>query len=87
MDKKQLVDSAIEAMKAAYAPYSNYCVGAALLTADGKIYSGYLEASNVSTVTEMVNLISISRQYESNQKIIQTIDSTLETAVTRIGKV
>ena len=56
-------------------------------TADGQIYSGYLEASNVSTVTEMVNLISISRQYESNQKIIQTIDSTLETAVTRIGKV
>ena len=61
--------------------------GAEMQTADGRIYSGYLEASNVSTVTEMVNLISISRQYESNQKIIQTIDSTLETAVTRIGKV
>ena len=56
-------------------------------SADGQTYSGYLEASNVSTVTEMVNLITISRQYESNQKIIQTIDSTLETAVTRIGKV
>ena len=61
--------------------------GAEMQSADGQIYSGYLEASNVSTVTEMVNLITISRQYESNQKIIQTIDSTLETAVTRIGKV
>ena len=61
--------------------------GAKFKNADGQIYSGYLEASNVSTVTEMVNLITISRQYESNQKIIQTIDSTLEKAVNQIGKV
>ncbi len=61
--------------------------GAKLTQASGKIYSGYLEYANVSTVSEMVNLISISRQYESNQKIIQTIDTTLETAVTQIGKV
>lgn len=35
----------------------------------------------------MVNLIAITRQYESNQKIIQTYDGTLETAVTQIGRV
>ena len=35
----------------------------------------------------MVNLISISRQYESNQKIIQTMDNTLEIAANQIGKV
>ena len=61
--------------------------GAKFKTADGQIYSGYLEASNVNTVSEMVNLITISRQYESNQKIIQTIDSTLEKAVNQVGKV
>ena len=61
--------------------------GAEFKTATGEIYSGYLEASNVSTVTEMVNLITISRQYESNQKVIQTIDSTLEKAVNQIGRV
>ncbi len=61
--------------------------GAKITNATGQIYSGYLEASNVSSVSEMVNLISISRQYESNQKIIQTIDQTLETAVTQIGRV
>ena len=61
--------------------------GAKFKNADGQIYSGYLEASNVSTVTEMVNLITISRQYESNQKVIQTIDSTLEKAVNQIGRV
>ena len=61
--------------------------GAQFKKASGQLYSGYLEASNVQTVTEMVNLITISRQYESNQKIIQTIDSTLEKAVNQVGKV
>lgn len=37
---KILVDAAKEAMKAAYAPYSHYFVGAALLASNGKIYTG-----------------------------------------------
>ena len=37
---KQLVDRAIEGRKKAYAPYSKFRVGAAVLGADGKIYSG-----------------------------------------------
>ncbi len=55
---------------------------------DGKaeVVSGYLEQSNVQTVEEMVSLISISRQYEANQKIIQTFDESLETSVTRLGR-
>lgn len=35
-----LVDVSREAKKFAYCPYSNYPVGAALLTCDGKIFSG-----------------------------------------------
>ncbi len=35
-----LIQSAIEARKWAYVPYSNYAVGAALLTASGRIYDG-----------------------------------------------
>lgn len=37
---KPLIAEAIEAAKRAYIPYSNYPVGAALLTTDGKIYRG-----------------------------------------------
>lgn len=37
---KQLVEKAKEAMTYAYAPYSNFKVGAALLTDSGKIYTG-----------------------------------------------
>ena len=38
--RKKLVQAALEARQWAYAPYSNYPVGAALLTASGKIYDG-----------------------------------------------
>ena len=40
MTKEALCTAAIEAMDRAYAPYSGYKVGAALLTADGKVYTG-----------------------------------------------
>ncbi|MBR2801957.1 MAG: cytidine deaminase [Erysipelotrichaceae bacterium] len=40
MTHQELVEKAFEAMKNAYAPYSNYHVGAALLTKDGTVYKG-----------------------------------------------
>ena len=61
--------------------------GARLTQGTAEVKSGYLEMANVLVVSEMVNLIAITRQYESNQKIIHTYDSTLETAVTQLGKV
>jgi len=61
--------------------------GARTTQAEAEVKSGYLEMSNVQVVSEMVNLISITRAYESNQKIIQTYDSSLEIAVTQLGRV
>ena len=40
MDKKQLVEKAIEARKLSYSPYSHFAVGAALLTKDGQVFLG-----------------------------------------------
>ena len=40
MTPEQLMASAKEAMTHAYAPYSGFCVGAALLCADGTVYQG-----------------------------------------------
>ena len=40
MDYKELVKQALEARKMAYVPYSNFPVGAAVLTADETIYKG-----------------------------------------------
>ena len=38
--KKQLIETAVKAREMAYAPYSHYKVGAALLAKSGKIYTG-----------------------------------------------
>ncbi len=40
VEPKQLIDEAIAASKQAHVPYSQFHVGAALLTTDGKIYRG-----------------------------------------------
>lgn len=40
MDYKMLVSKALEGRKNAYAPYSKFKVGAAVLTEDGKVYTG-----------------------------------------------
>lgn len=40
MDISKLIQKAIEIRNKAYAPYSNFLVGAALLSASGKIYTG-----------------------------------------------
>lgn len=40
MNYEHLIKQALEARKKAYAPYSNFAVGAALLAKDGQIFSG-----------------------------------------------
>lgn len=40
MNKRELINSAKKAMENAYVPYSKFQVGAALLTKDGKVYTG-----------------------------------------------
>ena len=39
-ERKKLVEAAVAARQWAYAPYSNYPVGAALLTDSGRVYEG-----------------------------------------------
>lgn len=41
------------------------------------VLQGYLEASNVQVVTEMVDMIEVNRAYEANAKAIQTHDTLL----------
>ena len=40
MTKEALLQAAKEGMKKSYSPYSNFSVGAALLTKDGKVFTG-----------------------------------------------
>ena len=45
----------------------------------GTIEQGFVETSNVNTVTEITNLITAQRAYEMNSKVIQTSDEMLST--------
>lgn len=54
---------------------------------DVSVHQGYLEMSNISVVNEMVNMISIQRHYEANQKLITTYDDSLDKSVNQIGRV
>ena len=60
--------------------------GAQEIDAKGSVRQGFTEQSNVNVVNEMVNLIAITRAYEANQKVIQSIDGTLELAANSVGK-
>jgi flagellar basal-body rod protein FlgG len=53
--------------------------GTPAATGYGSILQGFLETSNVNTVTEITNLISAQRAYEMNSKVIQTSDEMLST--------
>lgn len=53
----------------------------------GQVLQNYIEQSNVEVVREMVDMISLMRSYEANQRIITAQDSTLEKAVNEVGRV
>jgi flagellar basal-body rod protein FlgG len=61
--------------------------GAAELTGSALVRQGYTEQSNVNVVSEMVKMITITRAYEANQKVIQSVDKTLDLAANTVGRV
>jgi len=63
--------------------------GPAMVMPEGerpKVLQGFLEASNVNPVEEMVRMIEVNRAYEANQKMIQSEDSALGTLINQVAK-
>lgn len=60
--------------------------GATQQAATAEVRQGYLEAANVQTVYEMVQMIAATRAYETNQKVIQAHNESLQIAANQIGK-
>jgi flagellar basal-body rod protein FlgG len=52
---------------------------------EGTVLQNYLEDSNADAIEEMVKLLSVNKNYESSQKIISAIDSTLDKAINVVG--
>lgn len=49
-----------------------------------KVVQGFVEASNVNPVLEMVNMIDVNRAYEANQKSIQSEDQMLNKLINEV---
>ncbi|WP_066892603.1 flagellar hook-basal body complex protein [Clostridium nigeriense] len=58
-----------------------------IFNAEVYVTQGALEGSNVNITNEMVNMITTMRSFETNQKIVQTLDETLGKAANEIGAV
>lgn len=54
---------------------------------EGEVQQGYIESSNVSSIEEMIKMTKISKNYESNQKVIKTLESTLDKVINQVGTV
>lgn len=53
----------------------------------GQVLQGYIEGSNTNTIDEMVEMITVMRSYEANQKVIKAYDDTLDKVINEVGKV
>lgn len=50
-----------------------------------QVRQGFIEASNISTTTEMAGLITAMRGFEANQKVIQMQDDRMGRTITDLG--
>jgi flagellar basal-body rod protein FlgF len=63
----------------------NLFTGTAGGAAPSTVRAGALEGSGVDPVTTMVDMISSLRAFEAGQRVITTIDSTLQKAANQVG--
>jgi flagellar basal-body rod protein FlgG len=54
---------------------------------DPQVQGGHIEESNVNSIGEMVKMIQGMRNYESSQKLIQTLDHMAEISIQSLGRV
>jgi flagellar basal-body rod protein FlgG len=59
---------------------------AELAEAAGLVQQGFLESSNVNSVKEMVEMMTMMRSYEANQKMIKIHDELIGKAVNEIAR-
>ena len=73
MDNKGLIKEAMEAKKMAYAPYSHFRVGAALLTKSGKVYRGCNIENAAFTPTNCAERTAFFKALSEGEKEFQAI--------------
>ena len=80
-----LIQTAIEARKWAYAPYSNYPVGAALLTASGRIYDGVNVENAAYPSTICAERVAVFKAVSEGERDFEAIAIVTENAGSPCG--
>ncbi len=73
MNKKQLIEKAIEAKKNSYSPYSKFKVGASVLTENNKIYTGCNIESAAFSPTICAERTAIAKAISEGERKISAI--------------
>jgi len=71
--RQKLVQQAIGARKWAYVPYSHYAVGAALLTASGRVYDGVNIENAAYPVTVCAERVAIFKAVSEGERQFEAI--------------
>lgn len=54
---------------------------------NGEVLQGHLETSNMNPISGMVEMITLMREFEANQKVVKMQDEMMERAANEIGRV
>ncbi|MBF7096299.1 flagellar hook-basal body complex protein [Alkalibacter sp. M17DMB] len=88
-------DSGIKIMTVDFADYGSFELsGDALFLPENEefeltqssVLQGYIENSNVNLMDEIVKMMEISREFESNQRALKVLNETLQKTVNEIGR-
>ncbi len=71
--QEKLIKKAVEAQKGAYAPYSKYTVGAAVLTESGEIFDGINIENAVYPLTICAERVAIFKAVSAGHKAFKAI--------------
>ena len=71
--RQRLIQKAIEAWHRAYAPYSEYAVGAALLTKSGNIYEGVNIENAVYPLTICGERVAVFKAVSEGERLFEAI--------------
>lgn len=82
MDKKLLIEKALEAKEKAYVPYSGFHVGAAILTEEGEIFTGCNIESASYTPTICAERTAISKAVSEGYRKIKAVVVTGDSGMT-----
>ena len=73
MTERELLNQAIDARKNSYAPYSHFCVGAALLGKSGKVYLGCNIENATYTPTVCAERVAVFRAVSEGEREFSAI--------------